>query len=665
MRKRLPIVFAFFAFLGIASVQAQPLQLKKGPVKFQKSSRTALAPRKAIEVGEGQTWFGYYDPTAMLYEVGSGKKGTGMWAIYLPYEKAPKGHIDGVRFLWQGENYTDLKVFLSTSQVTKADSAEIAVINLKNEDVDAQEGLTKEFAFDKSYDIPEGGVYVGVSYTITRDIVSLGNNYTDEEYNAWCAEYWNDAYPIFSYYQSSVVPYSLYCFFDGDDSWFDYPSYNAPLSLALDLLLGGIEYPHNAAEATDFGQTYVLVNSENSVPVMITNKGDHPVTSLGYQVEIEGMEVQTGTVTLDTPIEKMDQDMAVSFPVRSGAETGPQSVRLTITEVNGVANEVEAPAAVGTLFAMAQSEQMKPFIEEFTGAWCGWCVRGMVAMERLAQDFGDDVVLAAVHYNDIMTLKDYYSVTRNFSDGFPSMSLNRLGTMDPYYGIYDMQTANAYKIKDFVEIVQGMLTPGAIKVEAEWTDDSQTKIAVNTTTTFQFDADESPFAIGYLLLADGLTGEGKDWMQHNSYSGNTSAAQNDENLLPYVDMEKDFTAVFNHVPVAVYGIFRGVNGSIGGSVQVGQPISSTYEIDITNNTLVQDKEKLSVAAVLIDKKTSEVINADKNVISISTGISSVADGAATMPTARYNLSGQRIGKNSKGLSIVRQADGKTIKAIGR
>lgn len=664
MRKKLPILFALFAFLGIANVKAQSLQLKEGPAQFQKSARKALAPRKAIEVGEGQTWFGYYDPTGMLYEVGSGKKGTCMWAIYLPYEKAPNGHIDGVRFLWQGETYDDLKVFLSTSQITNADDAEIAVINLKKEDVDAQEGITKEFAFDKSYDIPEEGVYVGVSYNITRDIPSCDYS-SSEAYDAWCAEYWNDAYPIFSYWQTDVVPYSLYCFAEGDYGWFDYPGYDQPLSLALDLLLGGIEYPHNAAEAANFGQTYMLINDVANLPVTITNKGDLSVTSLGYKVEIEGQEVQTGTVTLDTPIEKMDQSMDVYFPVRSVNVTGRQSVKLTITEVNGVANEVEAPAAVGYIFVMAQSEQMKPFIEEFTGTWCGWCVRGMLAMERLDEDFGNDVVLAAVHYNDVMTLKDYYSVTRYFSDGFPSLTLNRLATMDPYYAIYDMSSANAYKIKDFVEIVKGMITPGSIEVEASWTDETRTKIEVNTTTTFQFNAEESPFAIGYLLLADGLTGEGSDWMQHNSYSGNASAAQGDEDLLPYVDMDKDFTTVFNHVPVAVYGINNGMTGSIEGDVQIGQPISSTFEIDITDNTLVQDKEKLSVAAVLIDKRSWEIINSDKNFISVTTGINNVTDGTTVVPTARYSLSGQRIGKERKGLNIVRQSDGSTKKVIER
>ena len=154
-------------------------------------------------------------------------------------------------------------------------------------------------------------------------------------------------------------------------------------------------------------------------------------------------------------------------------------------------------------------------------------------------------------------------------------------------------------------------------------------------------------------------------MQHNSYSGNASAAQGDEDLLPYVDMDKDFTTVFNHVPVAVYGINNGMTGSIEGDVQIGQPISSTFEIDITDNTLVQDKEKLSVAAVLIDKRSWEIINSDKNFISVTTGINNVTDGTTVVPTARYSLSGQRIGKERKGLNIVRQSDGSTKKVIER
>ena len=102
-----------------------------------------------------------------------------------------------------------------------------------------------------------------------------------------------------------------------------------------------------------------------------------------------------------------------------------------------------------------------------------------------------------------------------------------------------------------------------------------------------------------------------------------------------------------------------------GDVQIGQPISSTFEIDITDNTLVQDKENLSVAAVLIDKRSWEIINSDKNFISVTTGISNMTDGTTVVPTARYSLSGQRIGKERKGLNIVRQSDGSTKKVIER
>ena len=80
-----------------------------------------------------------------------------------------------------------MKVFISTSLITKADDADIAVIPINKDDVKSQEGLVKEFVFDQKYPIPAEGAYIGISYDITLDITS------PDEAN------WKDCYPVFAY----------------------------------------------------------------------------------------------------------------------------------------------------------------------------------------------------------------------------------------------------------------------------------------------------------------------------------------------------------------------------------------------------------------------------------------------------------------------------------
>src|SRR4051812_47079920 len=45
--------------------------------------------------------------------------------------------------------------------------------------------------------------------------------------------------------------------------------------------------------------------------------------------------------------------------------------------------------------AVAQNRHV--MLEEFTGAWCGWCVRGSLAIHNLDEKYPGQVIPVAVH----------------------------------------------------------------------------------------------------------------------------------------------------------------------------------------------------------------------------------------------------------------------------
>src|SRR5262245_58440398 len=73
------------------------------------------------------------------------------------------------------------------------------------------------------------------------------------------------------------------------------------------------------------------------------------------------------------------------------------------------------------------SYTQKVVLEEFTGAWCGWCVDGHYKMETMTTDNAGKFIGVCVHYGDGMQISSYasfYDPTYNVSS-FPSGMVNR------------------------------------------------------------------------------------------------------------------------------------------------------------------------------------------------------------------------------------------------
>jgi thiol-disulfide isomerase/thioredoxin len=260
--------------------------------------------------------------------------------------------------------------------------------------------------------------------------------------------------------------------------------------------------------------------------------------------------------------------------------------------------------ASGKLVTVVKKPKVVPVLEEATGTWCGWCARGIPALNLLNKIYGNDVITIAAHgggSGDPMILDNYQL---NMSS-YPSCMINRGEPMDPYYGTGDQ----AFGISREVETIQRSYVPAGIEVEAEWTDESQEAIKVKTTTTFVDDVNNANYRIGYLLLSNELTGDTPEWAQSNYYAGSTVKDENLEELTKKPSKIED--AVFNYVPVAVWEPFKGIEGSVPATITKDVAMEHLYTLDIKGNTRIQKKKKLSVVALLIDKTTGKIVNAAK------------------------------------------------------
>ena len=357
---------------------------------------------------------------------------------------------------------------------------------------------------------------------------------------------------------------------------------------------------NNRVSPWDFGTIIVEKGTTKTMDVSMKNDGEEPVREVSYVLTIDGNVLPEQTVICDEPYTETGRNVSVpvSFPATETA--GSVEVLVTVTKVNGHENTSDRKTAKGVLVTISQSLEKRAVIEEFTGTWCGWCPRGIVALDLLNQEFGDRVITIAVHDGDPMVAESYTIG----SSQFPKAKVNRGSFIDPYYGSSETE----YGIKDDIASELDINAPAGISVSAAWADENQTAIKTETETIFVLETDVTQYGIGYVLLEDGMTGTESNWTQKNFYAGQSIDDPNLQSMtaLPYMITDIEY----NHVAVDAWGINNGVDDCFE-TLHLYEPQKNVYLCDISSNVLIQDKSKLSLVAILFDRKTGKIVNAAK------------------------------------------------------
>ncbi len=556
-----------------------------------------------------------------------GKKITAIRAVINAYEDIEATSV------WLSKELTLQKVGSVKVTVPDVYAAEVAPekISLPGT-TDTYGELSSTLA--EPYVITEEGIYVGYSLTVPSP--EKGKGLTAKQSN-----------PLLL--SPSSNPNSLYLRASKD--FLKWIAYNDKLGGAAMIYVSiEGEFPEYSVGLKSLATTYAPINEEFAVKAVISTPGVKDVTSLGYTYTVGG-ETFERTIEFDTPLAAdFVNPTSVELPINALSELGEYTIDLTINKVNGMDNANPATSGSCALTVLPFVPVHRPMVEEFTGTWCGWCTRGYWAMETLSELYGDDVVLAAYHDGDPMALNGDFPVEVS---GFPSATLNRNGIEDPYYG----RANDGFGMKN--EVVASMETavPASIEVIAKWTNAEKTAIAVDATSTFFETKDNAGYKIGYLLINNGLSGMGSDWAQSNYFAqyANQYAGTDLEVLTTWP--AKVPGLIFNDVVVDATGM-KGVRGSVPSSVTYNTPYATEFSFDIADNTIIQDKEKLYVAAFIINPNGT-ILNANKVKVDVSTGVDDLTSDAEEVSAEYYNLSGARVAAPQQGIfvKVAKMADG--------
>ena len=573
---------------------------------------------------ENRTTFGNWTP--QTYDV----------AIHLQDDAITGSHIDQITFQVKRTTGTSgYKVWL-TSQLRVEDNAnvpDIVCIDVKPTKVG-----NCTVTLPKPYLIPAEGVYVGYSVTIDKDSNTQGGPVTTID---------------------QVKESGMYIHMSRNLLKWEDLSQDAGMSAVIDVTVSGSNIIDNAVAPVGGSNIFAKTGDEITVTQEFVNHGAAGIQSMDVEYKLDG---KTYTKTIDSKVKgQFGLNTYASFTLPAINKAGTYDFTMRVVKVNGQENMDKAPEAVTPVQVLNIVPKKRTLMEEYTGTWCGWCTRGFVALELLKKNYADDYVTISYHNGDPMEIIESSAFPSPVS-GFPGAWIDRGMSVDPYGGADGSYDDSRFSTLDILQWRNAMFANAEIGLKAEL-NETEDEVNVTANVTFPYSDDNANFALEYVLVEDGLTGEaGTSWDQQNYYSGNASVSADLKEMAAKGSSISGL--VFNDVAVGVSTI-GGIDESIPQSVKADVPVEHTYTFypDYCLNTsyepVIQDKSQLYVVAILIDLNDGTVANAMK--VKVTTpdivGIENVNAKQPTGETRYYNLQGQRLSKAQKGVNII---DGRKI-----
>lgn len=447
-------------------------------------------------------------------------------------------------------------------------------------------------------------------------------------------------------------------------SWMDKSTYGCS---AMQVELSG--FNANDAYFEGFKDYYNQVNIATPINLTLLNRGYNGIKSIDYSYSVGDKKV-SDRLTLDAPIPaclNASTEFTITLPAIEAK--GKYPLTFSIDKVNGEANS-EVATANSTMAIYNKLPKHRPVMEEFTGTWCGNCSRGWIGLEVMTRLHPDFIALA-YHSGDVMQVIDQ----KNFlgfdteNPAYPMANIDRVYTdIDPYYGA-DM---TPFGIEEIWKKQAEILAPASLETEAAFTPDGK-DIKAKAILEFPEDAnDADKYSVEFVLVTDGLHGEGQAWEQSNYLE------ENEKGDFPFPEADIFFAGSssipnmhYNDVVVATTRLRDGLI-KLPAKVEAEKAFSiegTITEVDsiknMANYPVIQDSKNLRIVALLLNEK-GEIMNGAKAKVTgyETTGIRNINNNAAEADVpAIYNIQGHRLQTMQKGLNIIRTKDGKTKKVM--
>lgn len=556
---------------------------------------TALAfMASAVAQQTASIWWGYGDGQSIWKGVGGGANvSTQTAAIKVPADVLASyagSRIKAIRFAVTSNSgtVTDVSYFLTTDVTAVADGERTAVGTL----------IKGWHTFELATPYPlaaDQDLYIGYTVTGARPVALV-----DEPGHAGT------------------------CWMTSGKKFYDYGAmegYNYTLGIQALIEADTFEASLSFAKAGD-----VKAEPDGGfIPLTVCTMSPIEVTDYTLSYTIDGVPMDDYAVQCSLP--EIGDTHTVNLPLPALA-LGTHSYTAEISSINGKAQENSAKAE-GNIEVLKYVMYRTHVIEECTGTWCGYCVRGLVAMREMRKNHPERFIGIAVHGNDKYETSSYSALLSRIS-GYPSAFFNRNRTV----GTEPSEMENAFqKANELAEC--------EVKITGiEYTSAYHNSVDVHMRYRFDSSHDKIDYRIAIVTLEDYLADS-----QSNYYSGGGMGPMGGfESLGSHVwvdlmDVARDITS------------YTGILNSVPANLEEGVWYDYCYTYTLPSS--IRDRKNVTIVVLMQNATGTEILNADKCEEIHEHGTLAIESISADAPatTGCYDLQGRHVHTVPSGMSI--------------
>ena len=284
-------------------------------------------------------------------------------------------------------------------------------------------------------------------------------------------------------------------------------------------------------------------------------------------------------------------------------------LKVWVSDPNGEADEQSRnDTLTKTIQVITEFPERHILLEEFTGAWCGWCPRGPITYRDQILPQFPNVILAALHNGDDMVTTNGNTVVSAYASGFPSGMIDRKAIGD--YPV-------ALGTGDWIPVLRQMdreFTPASIEIyNYYWTDTYEWKIDVVVDFIMDYTAD---MRVNCIILEDSVHGSGSGYNQSNYYNTMTDYPELNGAGNPIVGYRH------NHVVRDMLGGAWGASGVIPKNAKRGERYIFSRTIKPQQGWNLKNIRLVGVLQVYNSSSAQRpVLNAAETTFNLATGSS--------------------------------------------
>ncbi len=329
---------------------------------------------------------------------------------------------------------------------------------------------------------------------------------------------------------------------------------------------------------------YVVNPSNVDIKGTITNSGLNTVTAIDvkwsdgtttYTDNLTGLNIPMNGTYNFTHSTQLNVNSTASNTIAVWIE---YSADLDITN-NALSTDVAGVTYIPT---------KRVVFEEATGTWCGWCPRGAVGLETLAQSYPNTAIGIAVHNGDAMTVAAYDNGMN--VGGYPSGHVDR--------AILDVDPG------DFTSYYNdriGVISPVDVSAIANF-DATTREISIDISAEFVANLSGN-YRFNAVILED----EVGPYSQANYYSGGGAGPLvSPISGFDWAAASDPVSVTFDHVARAILGGFDGTPSSVSSPITAGTVQTYNYTHTLPTS---QNENNVHVVGMIIDNTSGEILNA--------------------------------------------------------